>query len=160
MPISLKISQKRRYVKKKNATHVIIKNALVKNAKTIEKMARNTREVAMPEGRTLGLKYFQTVIQYGIVLIAKIDKNIIGFLLAEVYDITKISVLTYLVVDSKYRTIGIGTKLINYYLNQCKKRKIKLVNLFSPKFNKKTLKFYKNLGFKKDKEYVLFFKDL
>jgi|GEM_PF-4038507 len=36
---------------------------------------------------------------------------------------------------------------------------IKLVNLFAPKFNKKTLNFYE-IGFKRDKGYVLFFEDL
>ena len=144
-------------LKEKN---ILVKNATPKDAKILEKMSRGTREITMAGGRTLGLKYFQTIIQYGIVLIAEIDKKISGFLLAEVYDKTKLSVLTYLVIRPEYRGFGTGTKLMKDYLNRCKKRKIRLVSLFAPKFNKKTLEFYKRLDFKKDKEYILFFKDL
>lgn len=140
--------------------NLLIRNATLEDAKTLEKISRVTKEVTMVDGRTLGLKYFEVIIEYGFVLVAEIDKKIVGFLLSEIYDLTKLSVLTYLVVKPKYRNYKIGTKLIDSYLKELKKRKIKLVSLFAPKSNKKSLNFYEKAGFKKDKEYVLFFKDL
>ena len=140
--------------------NLLIRNATLEDAKTLEKISRVTKEVTMVDGRTLGLKYFEVIIEYGFVFVAEIDKKIVGFLLSEIYDLTKLSVLTYLVVKPKYRNYKIGTKLIDSYLKELKKRKIKLVSLFAPKSNKKSLNFYEKAGFKKDKEYVLFFKDL
>ena len=143
--------------------NLVIRNATLKDAKTLEKMSRDTTEIAMAEGRTLGLKYFEFIIgydEYGMVLIAEIDKKIVGFLLAEVSSLTELSMLTYLIIDPKYRNNKIGTKLIDSYLKELRKRRIKLVSLFAPKSNKKSLNFYEKAGFKKDKEYVLFFKDI
>ncbi|MCK4730548.1 MAG: GNAT family N-acetyltransferase [Candidatus Aenigmarchaeota archaeon] len=140
--------------------NLIIRNATLEDAKTLEKIGKITKEVTMVDGRTLGLKYFKVVIEYGFVLIAEIDNKIVGFLLSEIYDLTKLSVLTYLVVMPKYRNYKIGTKLMDSYLKELRKRKIKLVSLFAPKSNKKSINFYEKVGFKRDKEYVLFFKDL
>ncbi len=140
--------------------NLLIRKATLEDAKTLEKISKVTKEVTMVEGRTLGLKYFEIIIEYGFVLVAEIDKKIVGFLLSEIYDLTKLSVLTYLVVEPEYRNYKIGTKLMDSYLKELKKRKIKLVSLFAPKSNKKSLNFYEKAGFKKDKEYVLFFKDL
>lgn len=139
---------------------VLIRNASLKDAEIMEKMARDTKELRMLSNKTLGLKYFETIIEYGIVLVAEEDKDIVGFLLAEVFDVTQLSVLTYLVVLPEHRKQKIGEKLMECYLDKCKKRKTKLISLFAPKFNEKTLSFYKKLGFKRDREYVLFSKDL
>jgi len=64
--------------------NLVIRNATLKDAKTLEKMSRDTTEIAMAEGRTLGLKYFEFIIgydEYGWFLLLKLIKKLLVFFL-------------------------------------------------------------------------------
>jgi len=59
--------------------NLLIRNATLEDAKTLEEIGKVTKEITMVEGRTLGLKYFEVVIKYGFVLVAEIDKKLLVF---------------------------------------------------------------------------------
>jgi len=60
-----------------------------------------------------------------------------------------------LVVSEKGRGKGIGSKLVGDFLEICKKKKVNYLQVMTPKNNKKAIKFYKKMGFKKAGGYHL-----
>ena len=55
--------------------------------------------------------------------------------------------LNNMFVESKYRGLGVGTKLINSFVCWCRERNAKRIFVTASIGNDKTIKFYRNLGF-------------
>lgn len=123
-------------------------------------MTKDTEETRFKDGTVHSSKYFETAIEYGISFVAEIDNRIIGFILGDAFDTTRLSELTYFVVRPEYRNYGIGKRLMDKFLEECKNRNMERVSLFAPASNRRTHKFYGNAGFTEEKEYILFSKNL
>ena len=117
-----------------------------------------TPEFIFPGGSNFVKKYLKDFIQKGIFFVAEENKRIIGFISAQI-TIGKEMWIDMLVVDKKERSRGIGTKLIKEALGIAKKRKMKMVFLDAPLFNKDTVHFYKKIGLKKERKFIWFTKE-
>ena len=139
---------------------IIIRKAESQDAKTLETIATETEETNFKDGTVHRSEYFNVAIKYGVVFVAEIENQIVGFILGDAFETTLLSELTYFVVRDESRNKGIGKKLMDAYLQECRNRNIKRISLFAPTYNKRTHKFYENSGFDREKEYVLFSKKL
>jgi len=116
------------------------------------------QELKLANGEFISINYFKNFLDKdNMFLVAEENNNIIGYALGEPMK-GKVAHLGLLTVDNKFRNHGIGNQLVNKFEDQCKKKGIKNILLYAPKFNKKTLNFYKKLGFQKGKEHIQFLK--
>lgn len=77
------------------------------------------------------------------------NEKIVGFIWAhkrEVYGDSRLHI-GHIVVNSKVRSGGIGTKLLNYLENYSIRENIKKIDLMATLANENTMKFYKANGF-------------
>lgn len=98
-------------------------------------------------------------------LIAKIDKEIIGFITFSISkssyfdsNIEKYGEIIELYVDQKYRRKGIGNLLMSETEKFFKKQNIKILKLQVSSFNQNTIEFYNHLGY--TNRQTLMFKEL
>ncbi len=61
-----------------------------------------------------------------------------------------------LTVDIENRGKGIGKMLVEALLKRCKERQFGYVTFFAPKYNERTLRFYRSRGFEEGKDHVQF----
>jgi ribosomal protein S18 acetylase RimI-like enzyme len=92
-------------------------------------------------------------------LLAEDSGKVVGYVCGE-ENKAKVVSLNILVVDKNYRGLGIGKLLVNEFIKKAKRMKYKDVYLLSPKWNKKTLNFYRKLGFFEMKNYAYFTKEI
>ena len=104
-------------------------------------------------------KYLNDFLKKGILLVAKENDNLIGFLAAE-FTLGKFIWVDFLVVDKKYRRKGFGKILFNKMEQIAKKKGFNNIFLIVPKFNKNSIKFYKSLYMKKGNECIEFYKEI
>jgi ribosomal protein S18 acetylase RimI-like enzyme len=117
-----------------------------------------TPEFIFPGGDKFVEKYLADFINKGIFFVAEEESEIIGFISAQI-TLGKELWIDMIVVKNIHRSKGIGTKLIKNVLELAKRKKTKMVFLDAPAFNKKTLKFYKKIGLKKEKKFIWFTKE-
>ena len=92
--------------------------------------------------------------KHSIILIAKINNQIVGYLTAfekyntAVFNKKKTAYVHDIFVDARFRNQGIGNKLILHLEKILKKRNVKLLRLEVHYKNTRALKFYKKTGFK------------
>jgi ribosomal protein S18 acetylase RimI-like enzyme len=88
-------------------------------------------------------------------LVAEVKSKVIGYIVGQPMkgDWAYISLLT---VNPEMRGQGIGKMLIGAILDRCVARGFSYVTLFAPKFNKRTLGFYRSRGFTEGKDHVHF----
>ncbi len=131
-----------------------IRKAMLKDCKACFDLSKS-RELLTPQGTPVPLEAFKTIVKAGqILLVAEADKRIEGFAFGE--KTTSICILWLLAVKKESRSKGIGTKLLKAFEADGKKRKAFAVVLYAPTFNKKTLKFYRNNGYTKGKNFTEF----
>lgn len=65
-----------------------------------------------------------------------------------------------LIVKERERGHGIGSHLLKRMLAVAKKKRMKMLFLDAPLFNKRTLGFYKRFGLKQEKKFVWFTKKI
>jgi len=112
------------------------------------------KEFEMPGAVFPDEEYFNESLSK-VFLVAEEGEKIVGFILG--FNLTiKDVYLDLLVVKNKFRSKGVGKKLIEKFREELKLKEVKEYFLIAPKFNNKTISFYENLGLKKGKEYVLF----
>lgn len=92
-------------------------------------------------------------------LVAIENKKIIGYIVGE-KNKAKIVSINIIVVDKLQRGKGIGKLLLNEFILIAKKLKFKDLYLLAPKWNSKTLEFYKKAGFTEMKYYSYFTKEI
>lgn len=103
-------------------------------------------------------KYLGDFIKKGIFYVAEENSEIVGFISAQI-TLGKELWIDMIVVRNEHRGKGIGTKLIKFVLPLAKRKGMKMVFLDAPAFNKKTLRFYKKIGLKKEKKFIWFTKE-
>ncbi len=86
--------------------------------------------------------------EMNVVLLAEVDNEVVGMLIAETWKKKKYSFLVNFVVMPEYRNKGIGNKLYSEYETYCKKKKLKTITALVQMSNKKMLSFCNKKGFK------------
>ena len=91
-------------------------------------------------------------------LVAVSDDNVLGYLvLTKVYDCVKgkyYMLMDYVCVDSNYRRLGIGKKLVNYALDYCEREGVMYLDLSSRTFRVEAHKLYEACGFIRRDSYI------
>jgi len=100
------------------------------------------------------LKYYRK--NKELVLVAEIEKKIIGFIIGTLkkYKKEKYGTIEMLFVHPKYRNKRIGTKLTKNLITKFKKFQAKYITLVNPLKDKKAYILYKYLGFKPTAYYM------
>lgn len=113
-------------------------------------------ELLSPGVDNLPAEFFEAYIDDDeMFLVAEVEGNVVGCVVGQPMkgNWAYISILT---VDSVMRGQGIGRMLIDAILKRCTAMRFGYIALFAPKFNKKTLAFYRSRGFGEGKEYIEF----
>jgi len=128
--------------------------------KLLRKIAKATPEVLDTQNYIEGEITFERLLKHGICIVAELDKEIVGFLLANLNERTHCSYLIYCITKPKYRGKGIGTMLMKEWFRICRKNKVTYLDTYAPSFNKKTVTFYQKMGMTKGKPWIYFSKKL
>jgi ribosomal protein S18 acetylase RimI-like enzyme len=86
-----------------------------------------------------------------LVLIAEENKQIIGFIMAELWEKQGYSFLANMSIRPEYQRKGIGSRLYDEYENHCRKLKLKTINYLVLSTNEKMQNWSEKHGFKKGK---------
>ena len=99
-------------------------------------------------------EYFEYMIKEEFVIVAEIDNNVVGYLAGSTHKDETYSYyegitaeLDNMFIMEDYRKFGIGSKLVNSFLNWCKNQKAKRVMVTASFGNVNTINFYKKNGF-------------
>ena len=99
-------------------------------------------------------KYFLDLIENQYVVVAEVEGEIVGYLAGSIYND-----LTYsyydgitaeannMFVKENFRDYGIGSKLMNSFVEWCKTNNAKRIMVTASSKNEKTIKFYHKMGF-------------
>ena len=99
-----------------------------------------------------GKKYFEDLINNEYVIIALEDENVIGYLAGSInekgsYELIQYGEINNMLVDDKYRGLGVGKQLINQFKEYCKSKNITNLKVVASAKNKNAIDFYKKQGF-------------
>lgn len=99
-----------------------------------------------------GLEYFEFVIKKQFAVLAFDDKTAVGYMTGHIpktpsYNRTKFASWDNIIVDEKYRKLGVGKMLFSAFTEFCAKKKIHTIRVSAYSQNKIASKFYKSLGF-------------
>lgn len=138
-----------------------IRKAILKDFQELYDLGSNTPELKVSATEDfMDKNEFKGCIKnkYGVLLLAEENKNVIGFIYANTKDVErtdtiKWACLVYLVVDKKYRSKGIATKLYKECIKELKKRKITNVYGWANPTSG-IINFLEKKGFYKGHEYV------
>ena len=123
-----------------------IRNAELRDAKACHEISK-IKELLTASGDPISLTYFEDIINdRAIFLVAEIDKEIIGYTSADVIS-GKMLFWVLLAVKPEFQNKGVGKRLEEEIENECKKRNLKYILGYAPKFNEKTIAFHKKNGF-------------
>ncbi|MBI5355944.1 MAG: GNAT family N-acetyltransferase [Candidatus Aenigmarchaeota archaeon] len=122
-----------------------VRKVVFNDCKACRKLS-NTKELLTSAGTVVPASWFRAFVKgKGIFLVAE-EGNIIGYVMGE--RVTGIvSLLWMMAVDKRNRGKGIGKALLAAFEKESKKRGGKVVVLYAPLFNPKTLKFYRKSGY-------------
>lgn len=100
-----------------------------------------------------GKEYFENAIKKDIVLVAYVDKQIVGYLagiLNSQYSYNSIvqAELGNMCIMNEFRKLGIGSKLFEEFKKICKENKINEIKVVASYNNLNAIDFYKRNGFK------------
>jgi ribosomal protein S18 acetylase RimI-like enzyme len=106
------------------------------------------------------LKTLEYYLDVGEIFLAEIEGKLAGFVIICKEFCNRSSVIVEeLVVDGKFQRKGLGSKLIDFTQDYCKKNKIHFIWLMAVK-RSVAFKFYKKLGYKYNKSIAYFSKEL
>lgn len=100
-----------------------------------------------------GEEYFKERIENGCALVAEVDNKIVGYLvggMSEISDyrnVSKIAEAENMYVLEEYRSLGIGGKLFQKFVDWCKTRGVEIIKVVASAKNTKAIEFYKKEGF-------------
>ena len=144
--------------------NLIIRQATMRDIKNIRSLCNELFEYENNAGYDNSIEkwafgqeaydYFQDLIENQFVSLAEVDGNMIGYLTGSIYNDETYSFyegttaeLENIFILKKYRHYGIGSKLLNSFLNWCKKNKAKRIFTTVKIKNKEATKFYKKFDF-------------
>lgn len=108
-----------------------------------------------PEAQRKALSKIILDPKIGIILVAKDDEKILGMINLLFTESTalgsKVAILEDMVVLSKSRSEGVGSKLMDYAISEAKKEGCKRITLLTDIKNTKAQSFYQKKGFVKSK---------
>lgn len=93
-------------------------------------------------------------------LVAEMNKKIVGYVIGEHMPKSRVDMVWFLVVKEELQNQGIGGQLVEVFEENCRKRKINVVILYSTTKNKKAEKFYLKQKYDKGDKYIEFVKVL
>jgi len=131
---------------------MFIRKAKKEDIKTIHRWLHKIDELYAPMGRKLSKLFIENMVKNELCLIAEFNKKFAGFLVAEVTPKMQYTFLVYLAVLPKFRGLGLGKKLMQDYIANCKSKEIKHFDLLTKVKAKKALKFYEKFGYKAAEE--------
>jgi len=134
-----------------------IRKAKLADAKKCVALTKTPEFIFPGDDKFVG-KYLGDFIKKGIFYVAEDESGIVGFISAQI-TLGKEMWIDMIAVKHDKRGGGIGTKLIGLVLKLAKKKGMKMIFLDAPAFNKKTLRFYKKIGLKKEKKFIWFTKE-
>ncbi|MFH1589210.1 MAG: GNAT family N-acetyltransferase [archaeon] len=105
------------------------------------------------------LEYFADYVKKGIMLVAKENDEVLGFITGE-YMLNNYVWIDAIVVKPEIRGKGVGKLLFSEFKELLKKKKVKHIYLMAPKFNTNTVAFYQSIAMKKGEEFIEFTLDL
>jgi len=96
-------------------------------------------------------QFFERIIEEGYVLLAKKDREIIGYLVGRITDNKadnfKIGTIKYIYINEEFRSFGIGTELINRFKDYCLSKNCNNLSVSFLSKNEKGENFYRKNGF-------------
>ncbi len=99
-----------------------------------------------------GKKYFEDLINNEYVIIALKGEDVVGYLAGSInekgsYELIQYGEINNMLVDDKYRGLGIGKQLINRFKEYCKSKNITDLKVVASAKNKNAIEFYRKQGF-------------
>lgn len=104
-----------------------------------------------------GTKYFKELIQDDFVYITEINNNIVGYLAGCIHDrnecfVEQFAEIENMYIESQYRRLKIGSKLISRFKEYCKENNVKYIKVSAWNENIEAINFYKNNKFEDDEK--------
>lgn len=141
-----------------------IRRAKLSDGKELYKILNKTPELRSGTGReTYSLSWIKGAIKdkkTNLTLIAEENKEIIGFLMAEINKNKKYSYWIDLFVKKQFRNKGIAKKLIKKYYSVCDKLKLERIHCLILLKNKKMQKIMKKMKYKQGEKFYFYEKKL
>jgi ribosomal protein S18 acetylase RimI-like enzyme len=120
----------------------------------------HTKELFTPEGDAIPKEWFEAIIrEKQMFFVAKDDKKTIGFVMGERLA-GNAAIVHLMSVDPKYRRIGIGTRLMDEFEKECRKRRIIVIVAYAYMDSKKIQNMLSKKGFMKGSKTVEYVKIL
>ena len=99
-----------------------------------------------------GKKYFEELINNEYVIVAIKGEDVIGYFAGSInekgsYELIQYGEINNMLVDDKYRGLGIGKQLINKFKEYCKDKNITNLKVVTSAKNKNAIEFYRKQGF-------------
>lgn len=99
-----------------------------------------------------GKEYFEDLIKNHYVVVAKVNQEVVGYLAGSInekgsYEEVQYGELNNMFVKERYRSYGIGRKLVDDFKNYCKAQGINNIKVVASFKNKKAIDFYHKNGF-------------
>ncbi len=99
-----------------------------------------------------GRSYFINRIKDGVVLVAEINQEMIGYLCAFINtfsfrSVNPIAELENMYIEDKYQNVGVSTELIQKLIAKLRENGVKRIKVGALVKNNKAINFYKKLGF-------------
>ena len=144
---------------------LIIRRAVVQEVEKIQKLNNELINYEMEHGFDFYVndwalsneskEYFLDLIKNQFVAVSEIDGEIVGYIAGSIYNDLSYSYyegltaeVNNMFVKSEFRAYGIGSKLMNSFVIWCEKNNAKRIMVTASSKNEKTIKFYRNNGFK------------
>lgn len=123
-----------------------IRKARISDCKSVSVLA-NVPELAGPNGYVASPKWIEAYLnERQIVIVAEIDKKIVGFVAGESI-VGNGALIQLIAVDRKCRNQGIGKSLLDAFEKECRKRKVIWVLAYGNAESKGILALLKSKGY-------------
>ena len=143
---------------------LVIRRATIEDVEIIQKLSNQLVEYEMEQCFDIYTKdwalsdetkkYYVDLIENQYVLVAEVDNKVVGYIAGCIYKDFTYSYYEGLTAEAinmyilgEYRAYGIGSKLMNSFVEWCKHNKAKRVMVTASSKNEKGIKFYHNCGF-------------
>jgi len=113
------------------------------------------KEFKEASGDYINARFMANYLSKDFFLVVKKGREVVGYLLAEKLR-ARGAVIWYLAIKAKYRDHGLGHQLLIEFEKRCRQHKIEWIDLYALR-NKKTMDFYKSLGYsggEDEKEFI------